>query len=97
MKRPLTKIKNQGEIEGILVTYLRNIKPDAISETANVSQLKIYRILDSLGVLELITHLETTFAIQICDEDVLARNFETVGSLSAFVCRKLAERAEVTD
>ena len=97
MKRPLTSIQDQGEIQEVLISYLRGIKPDAISESTNISQLKIYRILDSLDMLELIAQLETTFAIHISDEDILAKNFETLGSLTAFVSRKLAQRTIVTD
>lgn len=97
MKPPLSNIQDEGEVQEALIVHLRGIKPDAISDSANISQLKIYRILDSVDMLGLIAQLETMFAIQIRDEEVLAKNFETVGSLAAFVSQKLAQRAEVID
>lgn len=45
-------------------------------------------ILDSLGILELVSFLEREFEITIEDEDLLPRNFETMSSLVAFVKQK---------
>jgi acyl carrier protein len=97
MNHPLADIQDQDKVQDALVAYLRGIKPDAIPESTNVSQLKISRILDSVDMLALIVQLETMFAIQIKDEDVLARNFETLGSLTAFVSRKLARPGKTED
>lgn len=94
MKRPVSNISEKREVQEVLVSYLRNVKTDSISASANISEVKIHRILDSLEVLGFIIHIETIFAIQIKDEDVLARNFETVGSLTTFVMRKLAQRSD---
>lgn len=93
MKRPVSDISEQREVQEVLVSYLRSVKTDAISASANVSEIKIYRILDSLEVLGFIIYIEKMFAIQISDGDVLAKNFETVGSLTSFVTRKLAQRS----
>ena len=97
MERPLPDIQGKEMVQELLVSYLRGIKPDAISDSTEISQLKIYRILDSLDMLGLISQVETMFAIEIRAEDVLARNFETLGSLTAFVSRKLAQRAKAGD
>jgi acyl carrier protein len=47
-------------------------------------------IIDSLGVLDIVGHLEAQFHVQISDEDLTPENFETIGHMAAFVERKLA-------
>ncbi len=46
--------------------------------------------LDSMAVASVLTALEDRFGILIDDEDVTAGLFETVGTLAAFVSRRLA-------
>lgn len=45
-------------------------------------------ILDSLGILDLVSYLESEFSILISDEDLLPENFQTLSTLSAFVLKK---------
>ena len=95
-RRQMTS-QSRDNVQEVVVSYIQSIKPDAISTNANASQLKIYRILDSVDMLAFITHLEAVFSIQITDADVLAKNFETVGLSTEFIRRKLAERPIVID
>lgn len=46
--------------------------------------------LDSMAVINLITALEEQYGFAIADDEISAEVFETLGSLSAFVDRKLA-------
>lgn len=46
-------------------------------------------LIDSLGVLELVTFLEQEFHISIADEDLLPENFQSVVRLAAFTQSKL--------
>lgn len=50
-------------------------------------------ILDSLGILQLVTFLGDEFGVEVGDEDFVAENFETIGSLARFVARKQASAA----
>jgi len=50
-------------------------------------------ILDSLGVLELVTYLEETFEIAVADEDLMPENFQTIERLTAFVQEKAENKA----
>lgn len=50
-------------------------------------------ILDSLGILQLVTFLGDELNVEVSDEDFVAENFETIGSLSRFVARKQAANA----
>ena len=45
-------------------------------------------LIDSLGILEVVTFLEKEFAIIVSDEELLPENFESVGRLSNFVRQK---------
>lgn len=46
--------------------------------------------LDSIAVVNLITALEDHFGITVADDEIGASTFETLGSLTQFVERKLA-------
>jgi len=46
-------------------------------------------IIDSTGVLELVSFLSETFGIQVEDNELVAENFDSVNRLSAYVQRKL--------
>lgn len=45
-------------------------------------------ILDSLGVVQLVTFLSEKLGVEVQDDDFIAENFETVGSLARFVAKK---------
>ena len=49
--------------------------------------------LDSMAVVDLLLALEERFGITVDDDDIGARHFATVGTLSAFVQAKLAAAA----
>lgn len=45
-------------------------------------------VIDSLGIVELITFLEGKYAIKVADDDIDAENFRSVDSIVAFVEQK---------
>jgi acyl carrier protein len=45
-------------------------------------------ILDSLGILDVVSFLETEFSIVVSDDELVPENFHTLGTLSAFVLKK---------
>lgn len=47
--------------------------------------------LDSMAVVNVITAMEEHFGITVDDDEISAKTFETVGSLTRFVEQKLAE------
>ena len=73
------------KFDEVIVNYLRNIYPDAIPQTGSPRGVKLRRILDSLDMLEFISFLEETFSIQVGEQDVLAKNFDTLDCVIAFV------------
>lgn len=42
-------------------------------------------ILDSLGILQLVSFIEETFNVEIDDEDVVLENFMTISALQNFI------------
>jgi acyl carrier protein len=47
-------------------------------------------IIDSTGVLELVTFIEARYRVTLLDEDLVPENLDTFSRLTAFVERKLA-------
>lgn len=50
-------------------------------------------IVDSTGILELVSHLEETFAIAVRDEEMVPGNFESIDAITSFIARKLPNHA----
>jgi acyl carrier protein len=46
-------------------------------------------IIDSTGVLELISYLEGAFAIEVGDDEMVPENFDSVSRIVAYLQRKL--------
>lgn len=49
-------------------------------------------IIDSLGIIELVTFVEKEFGISVADHELLPSNFDSVSKLSAFISSKLDSR-----
>ncbi len=45
-------------------------------------------IVDSMGILEIVTYIEDEYSIQLSDEEVLADNFATVESIAELIGSK---------
>lgn len=46
------------------------------------------RIIDSLGILKLVSYLEDEQGIEVFDEDIIPENFQTLHTIDAFIERK---------
>jgi acyl carrier protein len=57
---------------------------------ANGDSLIQKGIVDSTGMLELISHLEETCAIKVENAEMIPANFDSIDAIGAFVARKLA-------
>lgn len=51
-------------------------------------------IIDSTGMLELITFLEEEFSIQLDDEELIPENLDSINNLIAFLARKQVPQAQ---
>jgi acyl carrier protein len=52
-------------------------------------------IIDSTGVLELVCFLESTFGIEVADDEMLPQNLDSVRAVAAYVTRKVQSRQAV--
>lgn len=50
-------------------------------------------ILDSTGVLELVTFLESTYGVKVQDQEMVPENLDSVNRAAAFVARKGSQKA----
>lgn len=50
------------------------------------------RIIDSLGLLKLVTFLEQSHSIQVNDEDIVPENFQSLNSMVKFVEQKMRNK-----
>lgn len=45
-------------------------------------------IVDSLGILEIVTHIESEFKLTLTDDEMLSEHFNSIESLAEFVSAK---------
>jgi acyl carrier protein len=57
---------------------------------ADDSSLLENGVIDSTGVLELVTFIEATFGIKVADEEIVPENLDSVANLTGYIHRKLS-------
>lgn len=71
----------------ILETFLFTDDPSALNDDDSFLDKGI---IDSTGVLELVTFLEDELGVTVSDEELVPENLDSVRAVSAFVARKRA-------
>jgi len=76
---------NKAEIENRLIGYFKE-KVDTVvdSETLLLEE----KVIDSMGVIELVAFLEETYKVEFTDDDLTVDNFKTIGSISELILSK---------
>jgi acyl carrier protein len=74
-----------AEIENRLIDYFKE-KADTVvdSETLLLEE----KVIDSMGVIELVAFLEATYKVEFTDDDLTVDNFKTIGSISELMLSK---------
>jgi acyl carrier protein len=80
-------IVEEATISELIKNFLVQQFP-ATKNIRNEDPLLKNGLIDSLGILEIVTFLENEFGITFTDEELLPENFESVRSLANFVRRK---------
>jgi acyl carrier protein len=81
----------RGEIEAAVRQFVLQQFPTARSRAIGLhDSLLTGGIVDSLGILEVITFIEKEFQITVTDEEMLSDHFETIASIADLVALKLA-------
>jgi acyl carrier protein len=52
-------------------------------------------IIDSTGILEVITYIEENFNFKIEDEELIPENLDSISNITAFISRKVKEGSKV--
>ena len=76
----------EAAVRGFLTTELGR---DVSRLGPDVSMLETGTI-DSVGVMQLVAFLGTTYGITVEDDDLTPENFDTIGAIAAFVARRQA-------
>jgi len=71
-----------------------DLKADEIVLLDDDASFLTHNLLDSTGVLELVTFLEETFAIAIADDEIVPDNLDSLNRIEGFVTRKRAVHAQ---
>ena len=53
-------------------------------------------IIDSTGILELVSYLEEQYKIEVADQELVPENLDSIANLARFVCKKLALPAQAS-
>jgi acyl carrier protein len=69
--------------------FLFRDNADAIAQDASLLDAGV---IDSTGVLELVCFLETTFGIEVGDDEMLPENLDSIRAIASYVDRKLESR-----
>jgi acyl carrier protein len=84
------KLEIDEKLQNVLRSHLPEAAPDGpLALDSTLVELGI----DSLRLVEFIIDLEDTFQIAIPDEEMLADNFNTVGTVSTLLNRILAAKS----
>jgi acyl carrier protein len=78
----------EREIRSFLIQHFLSGQAEKLSSDGSL----LGDLIDSVGVLELVTYLQERFAITVEDEEVVPGNLDTVNHLAAYVARKLSIR-----
>lgn len=60
------------------------------NEFTNDSSFLEFGVLDSMGILELITFIESEFDVEVTDAEILPENLDSVNRVSRLVYKKIS-------
>lgn len=66
---------------------------DAVGDNASFIEAGL---IDSTGILELVSFIESEFGIVIADEEIVPENLDSIAAITAYVERKLPAGAATT-
>jgi acyl carrier protein len=77
----------------ILENFLFDQNEDALENDASFLD---ENIIDSTGILELVSFIEETYSIHVEDEELIPENLDSVNSVVSFIEKKLGSAAQGT-
>lgn len=89
--------ENRGAVPLIREFVLQRFPLARKRKVTNRDNLLESGLIDSLGVLELVTFMQQEFSVSVTDEDLTAENFQDIESMGRFVERSLHWNPELGD
>jgi acyl carrier protein len=84
----MTPIEIEGHVrQFVLTSFLAETPPETFQNSED-----LFLLLDSLQILRLVVHIESTFGIKVQQQELSAENLSSVQQIGAFVARKCRER-----
>ena len=80
--------------ESLVREFIANTFPTDGTDYPGDTDLLQAGVIDSIGVLTLVTWLEEAFGFVVEDEDVVPQNLGSVDGITAYVERKLAQAGD---
>ena len=77
-----------SEVRGFIVNNFLMGRGDKLTDDSSFLELGI---VDSTGMLELVSHLEQTYKIEITDDELVPSNLDSINQISNYLCRKLPD------
>jgi acyl carrier protein len=88
-----TEVIGMKTRENIRTFIVKNFLYGDESGLENETSFLDVGIIDSTGILELISYLEDHFKIHIYDSEVIPENLDSIGQVTAFLERKMSVEA----
>ena len=78
-----------GEVQQRILQFIQARFPRAKKHNVDASSALLESgIIDSLGMLDVVSMLEKDFGIAVLDEELVRDNFQTIAHIAEFVSRK---------
>ncbi len=82
------KQKIENDIRSFIIeNFLFGDSSNGIKETDSLLERGI---IDSTGVLELVSHLEETYGFKVEDEELIPENLDSIANVTEYILRKQA-------
>jgi len=83
---------DRTSIEQAIRTFIIDQFLAGHAEELQTNESLLGTVIDSTGILVLVTYLQDRFAITVEDDDVVPENIDSVANLVAYVARKLQNK-----
>lgn len=86
-------MKNENEIKEDIKSYILEASLSDVKDVEDDALIFENGLLDSMGLLFLIEFLGETFEVEVNDDELNPKNFESINNIVSFVNNKLAVKA----
>ena len=83
------------EIKSVIIKYISTGISEHRNSIKDDEMLIELGIIDSLGILKLISFIEEKFGIEILDEELIPENFQTINDICCLIKAKQKTRQEL--